>query len=32
MTETDLNEKRISLLFDQEIVNLEVLGGQDNVG
>lgn len=31
MTETDLNEKRISLLFDQEIVNLEVLGGQDNV-
>jgi hypothetical protein len=31
MTETDLNEKRISLLFDQEIVNLEVVGGQANV-
>jgi len=32
MTETDLAEKKISLLFDQEINNLEVVGGQANVG
>jgi len=31
MTEAELTEKRISLLFDQEIVNLEVLGGQADV-
>ncbi len=28
MTETDLAEKKISLLFDQEINNLEVVGGE----
>jgi hypothetical protein len=31
MTETDLTEKRISLLFDQEIDNLEVVGGKSHV-
>ena len=31
MTESDLVEKRISLLFDQEIDNLEVVGGESNV-
>jgi hypothetical protein len=31
MTETELTEKRISLLFDQEIDNLEVVGGESHV-
>lgn len=32
MTEADLTQKKISLLFDQEIVYLDVVGGQANVG
>lgn len=31
MTEADLAEKKISLLFDQEINNLEVVGGESHV-
>lgn len=31
MSESDLTEKKISLLFDQEIANLEVVEGQANV-
>jgi len=31
MTEADLAEKKIILLFDQEIVNFDAVGGQANV-
>ena len=32
MTEADLTQKKISLLFDQEIDCIDVVGGQANVG
>jgi len=32
MTEADLTQKKISLLFDQEINDIEVVGGESNVG
>lgn len=31
MTESDLEEKRISLLFDENIENIETVGGKANV-